>query len=147
MTIEVIAEGGETTIEVEVQVSTRFDDAEERISGSVKLNSSDLEFVFDAGGNQTVGMRFNQLAVPQVATILNAYVQFQTDETSSEATSLAIQGEAVDDAVTFASTDGNITSRPRTNAAAAWSPPPWTIRDERGPNTRLRKVSRSWLGR
>ena len=132
MTIEVIGSGGETTVEVRVSASS--DDAEERASGSTNLTSSDLELVFDAGGNQTVGLRFNQLAIPQGATILNAHVLFKSDETNSVATSLTIQGEAADNTVTFASTDGNITLRPRTTAAVDWSPLPWTIRKETGPD-------------
>ncbi len=53
--------------------------------------SSDLELVFDTS-NQVVGMRFVNLTIPKGATIVNAYLQFKVDETSSETTSLTIRG-------------------------------------------------------
>ena len=94
----------------EVRVSVGSDDAEERVSGNTTLNSSDLELVFDSGGDQTVGMRFSGVDIPQGATILSTYVQFEADETNAVATSLTIQGEAIDDAPSFSASSGNITS-------------------------------------
>ena len=91
-------------------MSAGSDDAEERSPGSISLTSSDLEFVFDQGGNQTTGSRFNGIDVPQGATILEAYVQFQVDEPNSVVTSLNIQGEDVDNAATFTSTSLNMPS-------------------------------------
>jgi hypothetical protein len=46
------------------------------------LTSSDLELVYD-GGDQTVGMRFTGVAIPQGTSISDAHVQFQVDETPS----------------------------------------------------------------
>ena len=43
------------------------------------LDSSNLELVND-GSDQTVGMRFTAVGIPQGATILNAFVQFKVDE-------------------------------------------------------------------
>jgi uncharacterized protein YegP (UPF0339 family)/dienelactone hydrolase len=120
-----VQEGGATTV-VEMRVSSSADDAEERPSGYVGLTSSDLELVND-GGDQTVGMRFTGLNVPQGVTIVSAYVQFRADETDSEGTSLLIVGEAADNATAFVSTSGNISSRLRTGASVAWTPAPWTI--------------------
>jgi hypothetical protein len=60
---------------LEVGVAAGSDDSEERSSGQIKMTSTDLEMVFDAGGNQLVGMRFNGVTIPQGATILNAYIQ------------------------------------------------------------------------
>ena len=95
MTIGVVI----TTFEVRVAASS--DDAEERASGNVSLTSSDLELVNDKSSDQTVGIRFNGVNIPPGATIVNAYVQFQADETSSGVTSLTIEGEDTDDAQTF----------------------------------------------
>ena len=122
------------TATVEVRVAAGSDDAEERATGSVALSSSDLELVFDKGGHQMVGMRFNSLTIPQGATIHKAYVQFQVDETHSGATSLTIAGEATDQAPTFTTANGNISSRSRTTASTAWSPAPWTTVGEAGPD-------------
>ncbi len=123
---------GAGTIEIRVSAST--DDAEEKSGGSVTLTSSDLEFVFDRGGDQTVGMRFNGVDIPQGATILKATVQFEVDEPNTVVTSLTILGEAVDDATTFTSVKGSITSRPRTMAAVPWSPIAWETKHEVGPD-------------
>jgi VCBS repeat-containing protein len=116
---------------LEVRVAASSDDAEEAASGGMTLGSSDLQLVYN-GSNQTVGMRFNGIDIPQGSTIVRAYVQFQVDETNSEATSLSVQGEAVDNALTFASGSGNISSRPKTTAAVSWSPAPWTTAGEAG---------------
>jgi hypothetical protein len=121
-----------TTTTVEVRVAASSDDAEERASENVSLGSSDLELVFDNNGNQTVGMRFNGLSIPSGATITKAYVQFQTDKTHSDPTSLTVQGEGVDNATTFVKTKGNISTRPRTAAAVSWSPNPWLTVGEAG---------------
>ncbi len=115
------------TTTVEKRVAAGSDDAEQATSGSMSLTSSDLELVFDTS-NQTVGVRWTALAIPPLATITAAYVQFVADESHSEATNLTIQGQAVDNAATFASTSGNLsaTTRPRTTAVVAWSPAAWT---------------------
>jgi hypothetical protein len=122
-------------ITVESRVSASSDDAEESASGSVSLSSSDLELVFD-GSNQTVGMRFNNIAVPQGASIVNAYVQFKVDETQSENTSLTIQGQAADNATTFTSGSQNVSSRARTVSSVNWSPIAWSTIGEAGVNQR-----------
>jgi VCBS repeat-containing protein len=116
---------------LDVRVAASSDDAEEDDAGGMSLTSSDLELVFD-GSNQIVGMRFNGIDIPQGATIVRAYVQFQVDETDTETTSLSIQGEAADNAQTFASGSGNISSRARTSASVSWSPPPWNTVGEAG---------------
>lgn len=118
---------------VEVRVTAGSDDAEERVSnGSVSVTGSDLELVTDAGNVQEVGIRFPSVSIPQGATILNAYVEFETDETSSEATNLAFYAEDTNDASTFTTSTGNITSRPKTSASAAWNNvPAWNTVNEK----------------
>ena len=45
------------------------------------ITSSDLEFVADGNdGDQYLGMRFTNIAVPKGAYITSAYVQFTVDE-------------------------------------------------------------------
>jgi hypothetical protein len=124
-----------------VRLAASSDDAEQAASGSVSLTSADLELVFDAGGNQAVGLRFNGLSIPQGATILNAYVQFKVDETPSGPTALTIQGQAADNAPTFVSASGNISSRPRTTATVAWSPAPWPAVGAAGPDQRTPDIT------
>jgi len=68
--------------------------------------------------------------VPSV-TRSGRVVHAQQDSTG-EPTSLIITGEDTDHAVTFASVNGNISSRPSTAAAVPWSPAPWTTLGEAG---------------
>ena len=123
----------------ESRVNASSDDAEERIATSaVILNSTDLELIREDGGSgsfdQTVGVRFNNVAIPNGVTITSAYVQFQTDEVTSEATSLQINGEDTDDAATFSATDLDISSRTPTFESVAWNPTAWNVVGEAGAN-------------
>ena len=124
---------------IEVRVSASSDDAEERSAGRMRLTSSDLELVYD-GVDQMVGMRFNGMSIPQGAIIVNAYVQFQADETHSGPTSLTIHGEDVDNALTFTNSRGNISSRIRTSVGVTWTPSAWTTRGEAGPDQRTTEI-------
>ena len=110
------------------QVSSSTDDAEEVISNaSMNISSSDLELGADAGTNQLVGMRFNNISIPRSASIINAYVEFEVDETSSDPASVTIQGQAADNAPSFTNSTGNISGRVRTTAQVPWNNiPAWT---------------------
>ena len=130
----------EGSITLEVRVAASTDDAEEKPSGSMSLTSSDLELVFD-GSDQTVGMRFNAVTIPPGAAITNAYIQFQVDEANSEVTSLVIEGEATDNAITFSSSSGNISSRGRTASYVSWSPVPWTTVGLAGPDQQTPNIA------
>ena len=121
--------GGTTVLNVSVAAGS--DDAEEQDDGDVGLGSSDLELVFD-GSEQTIGIRFTGLTIPQGATIIGAFVQFQVDEPSSEDTTLTLYGEAADHAVTFTSSDGDVSLRTRTSASVEWGPPAWNTVGEAG---------------
>jgi hypothetical protein len=116
--------GGVTTVEVRIAVSS--DDAEERPTGAVSLDSSDLELLED-GGIQTVGLRFPGVAVPRGATIVNAWVQFQVDEAASGATAVRLEAQATDNAPTFTTAVRSLSSRARTSAFVSWSPPAWPV--------------------
>jgi hypothetical protein len=72
-----------------------------------------------------LGKQTGQCRPPQGASISDAYVQFQVDETPSGTTSLTIEGKATDNAVTFGTSTGDISSRSRTSAAVLWAPAPW----------------------
>ena len=139
VTIEVIEEGAQGYT-LDVRVATGSDDAEEYASGDVNITSEDLELVND-GSDQTVGIRFVGVDIPQGATILNAYVQFQVDETGSDATSLIIEGEDIDDALAFASSIGNISSRIKTQASVLWSPLAWSTAGDAGPDQQTPDIS------
>lgn len=139
MTVAVADQG--STI-VRRAVAGGKDDAEESATGAVNLSSADLELVLDGSrGNQTVGMRFTGVDVPKAAVIQNAYVQFETVRTSSVATALTVQAQKADNPPTFARTQGNVSSRPRSDHSSTWSPVPWTTVGEAGPAQRTSDIS------
>jgi len=138
--IAIIVTGSGGTTITEVRVAASSDDAEQSAGGSTSLTSTDLELVYD-GSNQTIGMRFNGVAIPQGAHILNSYVQFKVDEVNTEATSLTIQSQATDNAATFVASSLNISSRPKTTASVAWSPVGWTTVNEVGSNQQTPNLS------
>jgi hypothetical protein len=119
-------------LESTVYVTDGSDDAEEADDGSVNLTSSDLELI-DDGGPQVVGLRFSNLMLPKDAKVLDARMQFTTDEAQSEATSLRIQAHDADNTTTFTAATNNISSRPRTSALATWNLAEWANIGERGP--------------
>ncbi len=133
--------GGGDAVTMEVRVSAGSDDAEERSSGSMSLNSSDLELTTDGSRQQVVGLRFAGVQVPAGATVTSAWVQFRADEVSSSAAaSLTIKAEASDNAPTYSSASGNVTSR-ATTGSVAWSPPQWTTKNEAGPAQRTPELA------
>jgi hypothetical protein len=139
VTVAVAAQG--STI-VRRPVPTGKDDAEESSTGAVNLNSADLELVLDGSrGNQTVGMRFGGVSVPNGAVITDAYVQFQTDRATSVATSLVVQGQAADNPGTFAKTSQNISSRPRTSSVPWDLVPAWPTAGAAGVDQRTSNIS------
>jgi hypothetical protein len=125
---------------LEVRVSASSDDAEERADGSITLTSSDLELVLESNV-QTVGMRFNGITIPQGANITSAFIQFQTDETTSDDTTLTIHGQAGGNALTFTTFANDITNRTLTGASVEWTPQPWLTVKEAGPDQQTPNIA------
>jgi hypothetical protein len=101
-------------------------------------NSSDLEFGSGNGWSesgylpQKVGLRFQNVQAPQGATITAAYIEFEADETSSDATSVTFYGQASDNAPAFGSDAHNLSSRPKVSASVAWENiPAWNTVSEK----------------
>jgi hypothetical protein len=126
-----------------IPITAGRDDAEEKTSttGAVARGQKALDLGVLSGVSQTVGLRFTGVTVPEGATIVSAYVQFQTRVATSTTANFTIQGEASDNASRFTTTARNISSRPRTTAAASWSPAPWTVVGEAGVNQRTTDLS------
>jgi hypothetical protein len=124
----------------DIRVSATSDDAEENSSGTVNLHHASIELVYDRN-NQVVGIRFTKVQVPRGATILYAYVQFQSEGINSQATTLRITGQAVDNAQTFKNTKRNISSRERTQNSSLWAPLEWLVIDEAGDKQRTSDLS------
>src|SRR3954469_3831441 len=118
---------------VNVRIASGNDDVEQRASsGSMTMNSSDLELVTDGTNVQIVGLRFLGIVIPQGAVITSAYIQFQTDEVTTAATSLVIRGQDIGDAAAFTTAAFNASSRVTTDASVAWTPSAWSTVGQAG---------------
>lgn len=127
---------------VTAAVNSSANDAEQSAAGVVTLNSTDLELVNDGAlGDQVVGLRFDNLALPPGALIADARLQFAADETQTEATALTLRAQAADSAGIFTIAANNLSSRPLTAASVPWSPAVWASVDERGPLQRTPDLS------
>jgi hypothetical protein len=139
-TVTFTVNGANGEVPVEVRVVSGSDDAEER-GGNVKTTSRDLELTLEKLENQTVGLRFRALDIPQLATIETAWIQFQADEVSTGASNLILAAEATGDAATFLAATGNVSTRSTTSTTASWSPPDWLVVGEAGPAQRTGDLS------
>ena len=131
-----------------IEISQSSDDAEEGgNNGAMTNTSSDLELgeydTWTQGGVeqglQTIGLRFNNITIPQGSTILAASIQFTCDVPGSGPVQLTIFGEDVANAATFADYDlnpenqyYNITTRPRTIVSVVWDVPEWVSAGDAG---------------
>ncbi len=143
--------GGSSSGVIDAQISTSLDDIEEVAhSGWIYTNSSDLEIGNDWANLDDpededwqihLGLRFQNINIPIGSTITNAYIQFTTDETSSEATDVTIWAEASDDAAPFVKEYYNVSARNETAAAVRWTPGAWTSNGAAGSTERTSDLS------
>ena len=109
-----------TTTTFEARVTASQDDAEE--GGWRPLTSNDLDI-----GSYLCGVRFQDVTIPQGATITSAYLQFSAESSKSGSTSTTISGELSTNAGAFTGSSNDISNRPSTTSTASWSIPAWTI--------------------
>ena len=69
-------EAGGAKIATVAAMAASEDDAEERRSGRVSVDSTDLEMILDVDEEQTVGLRFPSVEIPEGKKLVEAYVQF-----------------------------------------------------------------------
>ncbi|MBV7330061.1 hypothetical protein KFU94_17810 [Chloroflexi bacterium TSY] len=118
---------------IEIRIDRGDDDVEEDVSnGSMNFTSSDLELVNELNESiktQLIGLRFNNLQIPQGASISAAYLEFEVDEIDNSSTSLILRAQAIDDAPAFRASNYNLSKRALTSAATNWSVPKWDAMD------------------
>lgn len=126
---------GTTPGTADVRVNSSTDDAEQQAAGgTVVLNSNDLDFFGETDGAGTaysnLGVRFNNLTIPQGATITSASIEFTANNSATVSAgnpTYTIQGQNVDNAATFATTANDISSRTWLSGQdVSWSPGTWT---------------------
>ena len=121
----------------EIRVSQSTDDAEEQDDGDMELTSGDLDFT-----QRKVGVRFQNVDIPQGSVITNAYIQFTAEDNNERrSTGVDIFAEAIDDSPTFSSTDDDISDRARTVGTVDWFIPSWVKDGDSGINQRTPDIS------
>jgi uncharacterized repeat protein (TIGR01451 family) len=129
------------------KINAGTDDAEENASGAVNLVSSDLELVYD-NSNQSIGLRFNNLSIPQGSTITSARIEFEVDELDWGTTNLNIFGHYTDDAPTFTSSAYNISNRTKTSNSVQWhNLVPWDVLDVKHKSPELYEIVQEIVNR
>jgi type IV pilus assembly protein PilY1 len=109
-----------------ITVAADGDDMEEN-AGNVYNDSYDIDL-----GAWPVGIRFQNVAIPQGAKIVAAYIDFTADQTSGTSyATISIDAEDSDNAAEIvAGVTYDITSRTGTSASACWYVEPWTAGDK-----------------
>ncbi|MBN4061575.1 choice-of-anchor D domain-containing protein [Bacteroidales bacterium AH-315-I05] len=111
-------------LSVSSQVALSSDDGQEFSPPNTPFLTSSSHFVFN---DRQIGFRFQKIAIPQGAVVTNAYLQLHADGTDSSPMTMIFQGEANDNALTFATVFSDMSSRTRTTASVNWNVPAWTF--------------------
>lgn len=101
--------------------------------GDMDLGSSDLEFgeMSNNQGLMKIGLRFNDVNIPQGAQVGEASIQFKCNETGSDPVQVIIFGENNADALPYEESNRNLSGRPLTTANVVWDIPPWLNEGDR----------------
>ncbi|UCH24796.1 MAG: metallophosphoesterase, partial [Trueperaceae bacterium] len=118
----------------ERRISSGDGDAEERVDGSVNRSSTSLDIVDDPSTSpaQVIGLHFDDIYVPNGATVRSVFVRFTTKEGSFDATDLTIRAQASSNAPPIGSSSFGISVRARTEASVSWSPEDWLTLGDAG---------------
>ncbi|MEX0273127.1 MAG: IPT/TIG domain-containing protein [Flavobacteriaceae bacterium] len=148
--ISITAPGGtvesSTTFEVlvittlSIPLTSNDDDVEEvavdfgEPVGTMDLGSSDLEFgeISSGQGLMNIGLRFNNVTIPQGSTVTEAYIQFKTDNDGSDPVELTVYGESTANAAPYVGDLGELSARALTTASVVWNIDPWVNEGDRG---------------
>jgi type IV pilus assembly protein PilY1 len=95
------------------QIKQSADDTEGSDTGGGTLN-------FQSGNN--IGLRFQDINVPQGANIIDAKLIFNARDNDTGTTTINIWGEASDDASSY----GNVNTRTKGSKSVTWTPANWT---------------------
>ena len=128
-------------ITISNQVAESNDDAEEdKSDGSMDIASSDLEISVEdniwpvSDANQWIGIRFQQVNIPQGAIIDNAYIQFTVDESTTSSAISIVYGEKNFNATPFYNLPNNISARTKTTNSVTWNIAAWNTVGQAGVN-------------
>ncbi|PWK50918.1 PilC/PilY family type IV pilus protein [Pleionea mediterranea] len=99
-----------------------INDVEEYTDGSETLVGGTS---MDLNTHNTIGLRFEDLLIPQGALIVSASISFTSKQASSGDAAYRIFAENVDDAAQFTTNPTSVSSRTSTTASVDWQPTDW----------------------
>jgi len=115
------------------QIKDENSDAEQSLDSDVVTpNGNILSMGRNSAENedkQLVGYRFDELNIPQGATITSAVIDFVAQSDSKGDSELIFQIEKTDDATIFQANDKNISDRPVYGDTVDWKPEVWTANE------------------
>jgi type IV pilus assembly protein PilY1 len=130
------ASGNPMAFIIEHAAGSTGSDPQSRLAHTFESNVTDAPWLritytteLTSAGYHTVGLRFNNVGVPQGAKITRAFLEFRPDTDSSNSASVTIFGHDVGDAPTFSAVDNDISKRydsARTTKSVDWDIPTWT---------------------
>lgn len=115
---------------VVVSIAASADDARQDVGNpfAMTLDATTLTL----NDTRLSGLRFQNVAVPQGATILSAEIQLTANTTNTGDNTSSIFGEDADDAAQYTSDASNISGRTYTTASASWVIGDWAGNDRGG---------------
>ncbi len=127
-----------------IPVTDPTDDAEQPFGQNYTVvDHQTLKIVNNWSGNQTIGIRFQNVPIPAGAAVNNAQIQFTNalPSSSNGPSDLTIRAQLSNNSATFVNEPQNITNRPQTAASVNWQPPDWNVFDDAGPHQRTPDLS------
>ncbi len=108
-------------------IDASIGDVEEAYDGTIYTDNPTLELGGDTSGIHAIGLRFQNLSIPQGAIIKSAYLGFEAavDDSVNAMTLVDIRAEAADNASPFSTVAFDVTNRPATLASVAWDIQDW----------------------
>ena len=104
------------------RASSSGHDAEESVAnGSVTIDGNVLGLGSSNSETQFVGLHFDDLDIPQGATITSAVLEFTASNDRTGVADFGIAGELSPNALPFTDDDTNISDRPRTTTITDWT--------------------------
>ncbi len=124
-------------------ILTNSDDAELDVVGaSMDLTSTDLELTVDGTKNQLIGLRFDEIGIPNGSIITNAYVQFTVDEVNTGGqVDLLMAFQDTDDASEIKSTANELAGRSYLDSLYWNNIPDWSKVGDNGANQQTPDLS------
>lgn len=102
---------------INLQVAASADDARQGGAGTVSITGTTMSV---GATGEWAGVRFNNVTIPQGATISSATASFYVTTTASDDPDVIVYGDDVDDAAAFTTTNNDISGRTLTTASTTW---------------------------